>query len=319
MLAGPAGAGKTTLARAWLSSVRHPWWWLTVEPPIAESDRFWPLFVRSVQRAAQHPVLDSSDALDQQRLDGRTLAETLALDLAAAEVPDGPIVIAVDEAHLLGPETWRDLEWLIAHQPEALHLVLMSRSDPPFSVARMRTLGWYTDVRADALALSRAEVRSMLRHSPLAAADSDLADAVLERTEGWAAGIRLAMIALERGVAPERILTGQDAAHGMVAELLIAEALQQQPADVRTFLRQTSVARVLDAPLCRALTGRDDSRAVLEQLARDQVFVAGLEGDREQYRYHPLFADVLRGSGRARPRRRARATRPRRVVAGVDR
>ena len=102
MLAGPAGAGKTTLARAWLSSVRHPWSWLTVEPPIAEPDRFWPLFVRS-GRSAPVPdlVLDSSDALDQQRLDGRTLAETLALDLAAAEVPDGPIVIAVDEAHLL--------------------------------------------------------------------------------------------------------------------------------------------------------------------------------------------------------------------------
>ena len=160
----------------------------------------------------------------------------------------------------------------------------------------------------------------MLRHSPLAVADSELADAVLERTEGWAAGIRLAMIALERGVAPQRILTGQDAAHGMVAELLIAEALQQQPADVRTFLRQTSVARVLDAPLCRALTGRDDSRAVLEQLARDQVFVARLEGDREQYRYHPLFADVLRleATRRSAPTPSASSTTAGRVVAGVD-
>ena len=115
-----------------------------------------------------------------------------------------------------------------------------------------------------------------------------------ERTEGWAAGLRLALLALRDGTDPDRLVAQFSGTHSTVAELLVTEVLQRQPPDVREFLRCTSILAVLDPGLCDAVTGRGDSRLVLRRLAADHAFITPIEGEIDRYRYHPLLADVLR-------------------------
>jgi LuxR family maltose regulon positive regulatory protein len=293
LITGPAGYGKTTLVRQWLAGVEHSWCWITVDQTVAEPDVFWPVLVRAVQRCRPDSALDSVDVIGADRIDPTAVARTLVEDLLTIDNSEGPAIIVIDDAHLLQSPCWQDLEWVISHQPPALHLVVISRSDPPFGTARLRALGWLTEIRQRELSLSRDDTRALAERCAGHAVDDDLADVLFERTEGWAAGVRLSLLALERGAKREDLLS-EHAGPGLVSELLIAEALDRQPPEVRSFLQDTSVATVLDSELCAELTGRDDCRAMLRRLAHEHVFVTAVDGEVERYRYHPLFAEALR-------------------------
>lgn len=294
LVTGPAGYGKTTTVRQWLDTLESPWAWINLDPAITRPDRFWRGVVRALQAAAPARTLDAVDAVSVDTIDPSDVVRTLVEDLDVDEPAAVPIVLVIDDCHLLESDVWRDLEWLIAHQPPLLHLVLNSRSDPPFSVARLRSVGRLSELRHRDLGMSLQDTAELVRRWAAAGDDGDdVASAVFERTEGWAAGIRLALLALGSGAASEDVLAS-DLGSGAVAELLLAEALDHQPDDVRAFLRQTSVVAVLTPSLCEALTGRSDCRSVLQALARHQLFIAPVDGGVDQYRYHPLFAEVLR-------------------------
>lgn len=293
LVTGPPGYGKTTTVRQWLETLDSPWAWINLDPVISRPDLFWRGVVRAVQTAAPDRTLDAIDAVSVDAVDPSDVVRTLVEDLDANRSPTRPIVLVIDDAHLLEPGVWRDLEWLIAHQPPLLHLVLCSRADPPFSVARLRSLGRLSEVRHRDLGMSLTDTMEMVRRWGGDHDNADVAAAVFERTEGWPAGIRLALLALGSGASAADVL-GTDVGSRAVAEFLLAEALDRQPEDVREFLRKTSVAGVLTPALCEALTGRTDSRSLLQSLARLQLFITPVDGGADQYRYHPLFAEVLR-------------------------
>lgn len=299
LVTGPAGYGKTTAVRHWAASLDGPWAWVNLDPAVTRPDLFWRAVVRSIQAADHDHTLDAVDAVSVDTIDPADVVRTLVDDLDSCpgvgdvDHDPVPVVLVIDDCHLLESDVWHDLGWLITHLPPRLHLVLISRSDPPFSVARLRSLGRVSELRHRDLGMSLADTTELVRRWSGRGDVPEVAAALHERTEGWAAGIRLALLALEGGAEDADVLQ-PDTGSGAVAELLMAEALDHQPADVREFLRQTAVVAVLTPSICTALTGRTDSREVLASLARQQLFIAPVDGGADQYRYHPLFAEVLR-------------------------
>jgi LuxR family transcriptional regulator, maltose regulon positive regulatory protein len=294
LVTGPAGAGKTTLTRLWVAEWSQRWAWLAVEGSLGRRERFWPAFVRAVQLALPDKILDAADLIDADTVDGRLVVRSLVDDLLGVSDEDAPVVIVVDDAHLIDVDAWRDLEWVVNHQPPALHLVLISRSDPPFSVARLRALGRVSEVRQGDLAFTREETHELVARRAGAGVPAELADSLFQRTEGWAAGVTLALMTLRRAGQADRVLTRGGEAHEFVSELFITEALDRLPDDLRAFLVRCSVVAVLEPRLCQLLSGRSDSREILVRLAHDHVFINALQDRADMYRFHPLFAEVLR-------------------------
>lgn len=180
-------------------------------------------------------MFDAVDLIDADTVDGEVVAHVLVDDLLSVTDEDGPVIIVIDDAHQIDGDAWRDLEWLLNHQPPVLHVVVVSRSDPPFSIARLRSLGHVTEVRQHELAFTRDETRELVHSRIGADTPEQLADALHERTEGWAAGVRLGLMTLDRAGATDHVLTRRDEAHGFVSELLISEPLDRLADDRRDF------------------------------------------------------------------------------------
>jgi LuxR family maltose regulon positive regulatory protein len=291
---GPAGAGKTTLTRLWASGLTGRWAWLSIDESLGRREYFWSAFVRAMQVALPDRIFDAADLIDADTVEGELVARALVDDLLGVADKDGPVILVIDDAHQIDADAWRDLEWLLNHHPPALHMVLISRSDPPFSIARLRSLGHVTEVRQHELAFTRDETHKLVHLRIGDDTPAQLADALHERTEGWAAGVRLGLMTLDRAAPTDRVLTRRDLAHGFVSELLISEALDRLAEDRRDFLVRVSVAAVLEPGLCELLTGRSDSRDLLRRFARDHLFLTALQDRPDVYRFHPLFAEVLR-------------------------
>jgi ATP/maltotriose-dependent transcriptional regulator MalT len=295
VVVGAAGAGKTTLVRAWLRGAEHTWAWVTLDEPDSGADRFWRLLIGAVQVARPGLILDASDLIASNAFDEVEVADTLVGDLVDAGLAGEPLVVVIDDAHFLSDDGWSHVSWLLQYQPVGLHLVLASRSDPPFSLARLQAAGTVSVVRQAQLSFDPSETRDLF--ASVLGDDietTELADALHERTEGWAAGLRLALLALQSGADGRELDSRVAGWRGTIAELLVNEVLDHQPPEIRHFLRCTSVAAMLDPELCDALTEQTDSRVLLRRLAADHVFLSPVEDIADHYRYHPLLAQLLR-------------------------
>lgn len=208
-----------------------------------------------------------------------------------------PLVLILDDYHTLNDAAAHALVGtLIAHAPAGLHLVIAGREEPPLPLARLRAAGHLNELRAAELCFRGEETAALLRLISGRALASAEAAALEERTEGWAAGLQLAGLAL-RGQADPRAFTAAFAGtHRFVMDYLIEEVLRQQPPRLRQFLLETAVLERLSAPLCAALQGvpPGDSQTLLEEAERRGLFLVALDTERYWYRYHTLFAEVLR-------------------------
>jgi len=288
LVCAPAGAGKTTLMSTVLGSEAA---WLSLEPGDDAPDRFWRAVLLALRNAgAELPAL---------RDPSRRTADTFPplLVNALAELPER-VVLAIDDVQLIRSRSClAQLAFLVLHAPPTLALVLGSRADPALPLHVLRVRGQLTEIRARELAFTAEEAAALLTAHELEL-PRDLIAALCARTEGWAAGLRLAALGLRASDDPERYVrefTGSDA---VVGDYLVAEVLERLPARVRRFLLETSILERMTGELADAVTESDGGADTLDMLDRTNAFVVAVDQRRQWFRHHGLLAALLRARAR---------------------
>jgi LuxR family maltose regulon positive regulatory protein len=291
VISAPAGSGKTILLRSWISEagLAEQAAWVSARSDERDPQRFWLSVLGALRRTVPGSALvrELTAAPD---LDGWAVVERLLKDLAPL---DDPIWLVIDDVHELGSaDMLRQLELLVMRAPPALRFVLATRHDVRLGLHRLRLEGELTELRAADLRFSVAEARELF-----AAAGIELSQAALvmlnERTEGWAAGLRLAALSLPGHPDPVRFAAEFSGSERTVTEYLLAEVLERQSQEVRRLLLRTSVLERVSGPLADALTAGAGGELILQELEAANAFVMSVDAARSWFRYHRLFADLL--------------------------
>jgi LuxR family transcriptional regulator, maltose regulon positive regulatory protein len=291
VVSAPPGSGKTVLLRSWIgeAGLGDRAAWVLVGRGERDPQRFWLSVIGALRQTSAGPTL-VRPVTAAPDLDGWAITERLLKDLAPLA---DPVWLVLDDAHELGSEeALRQLELLLMRVPPELRVVLATRHDLRLGLHRLRLEGELTEIRAADLRFSLAEARELL-----AAAGVELGEPALallyERTEGWAAGLRLAALSLAGHDDPDRFAAEFSGSERTVAEYLLAEVLEQQTEEVRRLLLKTSILERVSGPLADALTGGSGGERVLEDLEEANAFVVALDAARSWFRYHHLFAGLL--------------------------
>jgi LuxR family maltose regulon positive regulatory protein len=295
LVAAPAGSGKTTLVGAWAAGCGRPAAWLSLDAGDADPVRFLTYLVAALRTIA--PTLGAGVlAVLQAPQPPPVEAILTALLNELATLPDH-VVLVLDDYHAIDATPVDEaLTFLLAHLPPRLHLVIVTREDPPLPLARLRARGQLTELRAADLRFTPAEAAVFLNEAmglDLAAAD---VVALEERTEGWIAGLQLAALSLQGRDNAAGFIAAFTGTHRFVLDYLVEEVLERQTAGVQAFLLRTSLLDRLCGPLCDAVLGAPagSGQATLASLERANLFLVPLDDERRWYRYHHLFADLLR-------------------------
>jgi LuxR family maltose regulon positive regulatory protein len=292
LLSAPPGFGKTTLLAAWLDAAERAVAWVSLEETERRADAFWTYVVTALEDAAPGVGTDALQLLQAANPPIETVLATVLNELSA--LPAG-LELVLDDYHLAdGPEIAAHVAFLLEHLPRQVHLVISTRADPALPLARLRARGELEEIRAADLRFTLDEVALYLHE--VIGLELEAADiAALEgRTEGWIAALQLAALSLQGREDVAGFIAGFAGDDRYVVDYLVEEVLRRQPDAVRIFLLETSILDRLSGSLCDALTRGADGRAVLEMLDRSNLFVVPLDDHRRWYRYHHLFADVLR-------------------------
>ena len=293
-----AGSGKSTLLADWAATAALPCAWFSLDAQDNQPSLFWAYLITALQR--QSPGFAQAllvELLSPQAPPAeRFLPEFLN---QAAQLP-GRIVIVLDDYHLIeNPAIHDSLIFLIEHLPETLLVAICTRSDPPMPLSRWRVRGYLAEVRLPDLRFTSAETQAFLRDVMKLSLDDDDITRLEARTEGWAAGLQLAALALQESFAvndreaQKNFIARFSASHQYVLDYLTSEVLAHLPDESHHFLVQTSILKQLCGPLCRAVTGDPDSAAVLSALVHKNLFLVPLDAEGAWYRYHHLFAEML--------------------------
>jgi LuxR family maltose regulon positive regulatory protein len=295
LVSAPAGAGKTTLLASWSSSRQPPGplAWLSLDAGDNEAAKFWSYALAALRQSGAVPSDSTLRHLAPQPGSGTSFLPLLVSGLA--ELPT-PVVLVLDDLHDITDATVLEgLEFLLRHAPPQLRLVLATRVDPPLPLQRLLVSGQLIQVRAADLAFTLAEVAELLatcEDQPQLSED-DLA-LLQARTEGWAVGLRLAALSLGGQPDPHQFVTEFAGDDKSIADYLTGEVLDRQPEEIRNFLLRTSIVDELNGDLADTLTGGHGGESTLARLERTNGFVVTVGSRRSSYRYHPLFAELLR-------------------------
>jgi LuxR family maltose regulon positive regulatory protein len=294
LVSAPAGFGKTTLLAAWLAQgAGRPVAWLSLDEGDNGPETFW-TYVIAALRTVVPDIGENELALlaSSQPPPIHLLLTTLLNDLSALETD---VVLVLDDYHLIESRDVHDsMAYLLDHMPPRLHVVIASRADPAVPLARLRARGELVEVRAAELRFTAQEAAAYLNgEMGLQLTAHDVA-ALEERTEGWIAALQLAALSMQGRDDAAGFIAGFAGDDRYIVDYLAEEVLQRQSGRVRDFLLHTSLLSRLNGPLCDAVTAQGRGRAMLETLDRGNLFLVPLDDRREWYRYHHLFADVLR-------------------------
>jgi len=293
LVCAPAGFGKTALLADWARRGRRPVGWLSLDEADNDPARFWRHVVAALEGVRPGVAERIAPLLGPPAPSSfEGLVTALINELAAR--PD-EVVLVLDDYHLVEAQPVHvSLGFLLEHPPPGLQLVVASRADPPLPLARLRAGGQLAELRAADLRFTPEEAAELLR----AVVGPNLLDAAVgvltARTEGWAAGLQLAALSLRGRVDADGFVAGFSGSHRYVLDYLAEEVLERQPEQVREFLLETSVLERLSGELCDAATGRGDGQQLLERVERANLFLVPLDEVRGWWRYHQLFADLLR-------------------------
>ena len=292
IISAPAGSGKTSLLRAWADRPGQPRRLAVVQVQRDQQDaqQFW-LALLSAVRDASGTTSDAEPPAATPDFNGRAMVDRVFSELADAR--DG-ITLVVDDLHELNsPEALAQLTRLLSSLPPNGHAILATRRDLRLRLHQLRLAGELAEIRAADLRFTERETRELLAASGIALSEAGAA-LLQQRTEGWAAGLRLAAISLAGHPDPERFVAEFSGSDHMVTEYLLAEMLDRQPADVQDLLLRTSLLDRVNRELADVLTGRLGSERILLELEDANAFVVSLDPGRTWFRYHHLFADLLR-------------------------
>ncbi len=304
LICGPAGAGKTTLLAAWLSAHDGPRpavAWLDIDQHDNDAFLLWNALLAALRTSGAFEAGERIHTLQPPQ--GGPDAAFLGELLAALDRLDAPLWLVLDDVHeLTDSVALTSLDLLLRRLPPALRLVLSSRTDPPLGLQRLRLAGGLREIRMEQLAFTYDEAKELLlRHS--VTLDDGLMDPLLRRTEGWAAGLQIAALALAEDPDPDAFLRRFDGNDRSVADYLVAEVLGRQPPEARRLLHETSTCDRITLDLAEHLTGRSDVGEVLEGLVRESLLSLLPGADGPVYRYHELLRSYLQSELRRTDRR----------------
>ena len=290
LVSAPAGFGKTTLVADWFAG--NPGTaWLSLDPRDDETERFWTYALAALTATAPDLSSEAIDLLQSRSAPLETVVATLINEL---ETASQDIVLVLDDYHVINAsEVHSSVAFLLAHLPPQVSLVIVTRADPPLPLASLRADGDLLEVRAGDLRFTADEAASYLNGAmdlTLTAADVDVLEA---RTEGWIAALQLAALSMQGRDDPASFLTEFAGDDRFILDYLTDEVLDRQTPQVRDFLLDTSLLSRLTGPLCAAVTGQQDAKAILDGLDRSNLFLVPLDDRRSWYRYHHLFGEVL--------------------------
>jgi LuxR family transcriptional regulator, maltose regulon positive regulatory protein len=291
VVSAPAGSGKTVLLRSWLgeAGLTERAAWVPVGRDERDPQRFWLSVLGALRQTVPGAALIRALTAAPD-LDGWAIVERLLTDLAPLR---DPLWLVVDDLHELDlDQAQRQLELLVMRAPPRLRFVLATRHDLRLGLHRLRLEGELTEIRADDLRFSLSEAQELLAAAGVPLAGPALAP-LMDRTEGWAAGLRLAALSLAGHQDPERFAAEFSGSERTVAEYLLAEVLDRQSTEVQRLLLRTSVLDRVNGELADLLTGGSGGERVLQDLEEANAFVVSLNAERSWFRYHHLLADLL--------------------------
>jgi LuxR family maltose regulon positive regulatory protein len=323
LVAAPAGFGKTTLVSAWVRAGRYPVAWVSLDEEDNDPTSFWAYVVTALTNVPGFKEADAgASALAALRSPQPPPIKTILTDVinVLAAAPQ-PIILVLDDYHTISNTAIHDgLAFLLAHQPQQLHLVLSTRADPPLPLYRLRARGRLTELRSEDLRFTPEETATFL--NTLMGLDLATEDvkALEARTEGWIVGLQLAALCLQGHSDAPAFISAFTGGHHYILEYLTEEVLRRQPEPVQHFLIETSILDRLCGSLCDAVrfdsakspsssestrqkdasTGTGHSEALLTYLQQRNLFIVPLDDGRRWYRYHHLFADLLGNLRRTR-------------------
>jgi LuxR family maltose regulon positive regulatory protein len=297
LLGAPAGFGKTTLVAQWRASdaESRPFAWVSLDRGDDDPGRLWWHVVCALERAC--PPLGGEDILRALRVtDPKITGEVLPILINEVAALPAPVVLVLDDYHVITERDCHEqVTFLLRHMPPSLQIVLITRAEPALPLARLRTAGELAEIRATELRFTAEQADTLLRSvADVRLSESDTGD-LLEQTEGWPAGIYLAARSLRGHPSPHVFVRQFTGDNRFIVDFLAEEVLGRQPREVQRFLARTAILGRFCAPLCDAVTGSASAADLIEVLERENLFIAALDDTRQWYRYHHLFAEVLRG------------------------
>jgi LuxR family maltose regulon positive regulatory protein len=298
LVSAPAGFGKTTCISEWVGGLDVPAAWLSLDPVDDDPGRFFTYLIAALLKIDGRLGREIEGVLRAGQLPpDEIISATLINDILALE---GRFLLVLDDFHVIQDHfvlqvlAKLTVNLLQANLPQPLHLVILTREDPPLPLARLRANNQLTEIRAEDLRFTGDEAELFLNEvMGLSLSQTDIA--VLEdKTEGWIAGLQLAGLSIRDQVNSSDFIASLSGSHRFILSYLTEEVLNRQPEEIQSFLLQTAVLDKLSGDLCDAVTSRTDSHLLLERLFNANLFLVPLDDEGQWYRYHHLFADLLR-------------------------
>lgn len=296
LVEAPAGFGKSSLVLQWRASPAEgrQFAWVSADSRDNDFARFWWHLISALQRAS--PELEARDLLSRLLPHAADLQESL-LPMLENELAtlSAPVVLVIDDYHLISnPECHEQMAFLLTHLPPTAQIVLITRVDPPLPIGRLRAAGDLVEIKMPELRFTATEAGEVVRAvSDVQLDDADL-DVLLERTEGWPAGIYLAALSLRGQPSPSRFVRQFSGGNRFITEFLVEEVLSDQPRQIMEFLCRTAILDRFTPALCDAVVGSSNAAGIIDVLERENLFLIALGDDRHWYRYHRLFGYTLR-------------------------
>lgn len=293
LVSAQAGVGKTTLVSEWLGQLDLAAAWLSLEEADSEPTRFWLYLIAALQTISPELGRTARTLLETSTAPAfETLLTTLINDIVTA--PERCILVLDDYHFISDLAIHQGLNFLLDHMPFQLHLVLLTRDDPPLPLARLRVRQTMTELRARDLRFTGEEARCFLIEAMGLALQPAAAETLVRRTEGWVAGLQMAALSMQQVPEADAFIEEFAGDDRYVVDYLIGEVLERQPPEVEEFLLQTSILPRFTAELCNAVTSGTHGREMLTRLEASNLFLTALDNHRQWFRYHHLFAELLR-------------------------